>query len=97
MARRLIAMVVKEKDGGEVRGLLKRHEVLDRCQIRLPDGEVLVRILLDAEQGEAVLDLLDRRYTGEAAIGLYDTSVAIIIGATLLAALIALVVLLPKT
>lgn len=66
MALRLIEMVLQEKDGGEVRALLKEHEVLEHRQIRLPDGEVLVRILLDAEQSEAVLDLLDKRYTGEA-------------------------------
>ena len=30
-------------------------------QIQLSDGEVLVRILLDAEQSEAVLDLLEKR------------------------------------
>ena len=66
MALRLIEMVLKEKDGGEVRELLKEHEVLELRQIRLPDGEVLVRILLDAEQSETVLDLLDKPYTGEA-------------------------------
>jgi uncharacterized hydrophobic protein (TIGR00341 family) len=66
MALRLIELVLQEKDRGEVRELLKEHEVLEHRQIRLPDGEVLVRILLDAEQSEAVLDLLDKRYTGEA-------------------------------
>ena len=65
MALRLIEMVLKEKDSGEVRELLKEHKVLEHRQIRLPDGEVLVRILLDAEQIEAVLDLLENRYTAE--------------------------------
>jgi uncharacterized hydrophobic protein (TIGR00341 family) len=64
MALRLIEMVLPEKDGGEVRELLKEHKVLDHRQVRLPDGEVLVRILLDAEQIEAVLDLLEKRYAG---------------------------------
>lgn len=68
MALRMIEMVLPEKDGGEVRDLLKEHKVLDHRQVRLPDGEVLVRILLDAEQSEAVLDLLDKRYTGEEGI-----------------------------
>jgi hypothetical protein len=31
----------------------------------LSDGEILVRILLEAEQTEAVLDLLEKRYTGK--------------------------------
>ncbi len=64
MALRLIEMVLPEKDGGEVRELLKEHTVLEHRQIRLSDGEVLVRILLDAEQSESVLDLLEKRYTG---------------------------------
>lgn len=65
MALRLIEMVVQEKDGEEVRELLKEHKVLDHRHLRLPDGEVLVRILLDAEQSEAVLDLLGERYAGK--------------------------------
>jgi uncharacterized hydrophobic protein (TIGR00341 family) len=65
MALRLIEMVLKEENGAEVRELLKEHKVLEHRQVRLPDGEVLVRILLDAEQNEAVLDLLEHRFTGE--------------------------------
>lgn len=65
MALRLIEMVLKEENGAEVRELLKEHKVLEHRQIRLPDGEVLIRILLDAEQIEAVLDLLEKRYTSE--------------------------------
>ncbi|MGD0652901.1 MAG: TIGR00341 family protein [Thermoguttaceae bacterium] len=64
MALRLIEMVLPEKDGGKVRELLKEHKVLEHRQVRLPDGEVLVRILLDAEQSEAVLDLLEKQYAG---------------------------------
>jgi uncharacterized hydrophobic protein (TIGR00341 family) len=64
MALRLIEMVLQQKDGREVRELLKEHKVLEHRQVRLPDGEVLVRILLDAERSEAVLDLLEKRYTG---------------------------------
>jgi uncharacterized hydrophobic protein (TIGR00341 family) len=64
MALRLIEMVLPERDGTEVRELLKEHKVLEHRQIRLPDGEVLVRILLDAERNEAVLDLLEKRYAG---------------------------------
>lgn len=66
MALRLIEMVVQEKDSAELRELLKEHQVLEHRQLRLHDGEVLVRILLDAELNEAVLDLLEKRYTGEA-------------------------------
>ncbi|MCK9187867.1 hypothetical protein [Acidithiobacillus sp.] len=50
MALRLIEMVLQEKDGAELRDLLKEHQVLEHQQLRLPDGEVLVRILLDAER-----------------------------------------------
>jgi uncharacterized hydrophobic protein (TIGR00341 family) len=64
MALRLIEMVLKEKDGGEVRELLKEHKVLEHRQVQLSGGEVLVRILLDAEQCEAVLDLLETQYAG---------------------------------
>jgi uncharacterized hydrophobic protein (TIGR00341 family) len=63
MALRLIEMVLREKDGKELGELLKKHKVLEHRQIRLLDGEVLVRILLDVEQCEAVLDLLKERYT----------------------------------
>jgi len=65
MALRLIEMVLGEKDGVEVRELLKEHTVLEHRQVRLPDGEVLVRILLDAEQSEAVLNVLEKRYAGQ--------------------------------
>lgn len=65
MALRLIEMVLREKDGPEIRELLKEHKVLEHRQLCLPDGEVLVRILLDASQTEAVLDLLEKRYIGE--------------------------------
>lgn len=65
MALRLIEMVVQEKDGEEIRELLKEHKVLEHRHLRLPDGEVLVRILLEADQSEAVLDLLGERYAGK--------------------------------
>jgi len=65
MALRLIEMVLKETDGGEVRELLKDYNVLEHRQIRLPDGEVRVRIHLDAEQIEAALGLLENQYTRE--------------------------------
>ena len=64
MALRLIEMVLQEKDGADVRALLNECKVLEHRQIRLADGEVLVRILLDAEQSETVLDLLEKRYSG---------------------------------
>jgi uncharacterized hydrophobic protein (TIGR00341 family) len=65
MALRLIEMVLQERDGEVVRELLKEHQVLEHRQIRLPDGAVLVRILLDAEKSEAVLDALEKVYAGE--------------------------------
>ena len=63
MALRLIEMVLQEEDGAGVRALLKDCKVLENRQIRLADGEVLVRILLDAEQSETVLDLLEKHYS----------------------------------
>jgi hypothetical protein len=63
MALRLLEMVLQEKDGADVRALLNECKVLEHRQIRLGDGEVLVRILLDAEQSETVMDLLEKRYS----------------------------------
>jgi len=60
MALRLIEMVLPEKDDAEIRDLLAESQVLEYRQVRLADGEVLVRILLDAKQTEAVLDLLEK-------------------------------------
>ncbi|KAF0101474.1 MAG: hypothetical protein FD187_1974 [bacterium] len=65
MALRLIEMVVKEKGAEEIRELLKEHKVLDYRHLRLSDGDVLVRILLEAEQNEAVLDRLCERHVGK--------------------------------
>lgn len=65
MALRLLELVLKEKDSGEIRELLKDCKVLEHRHIRLSDEEVLVRILLDAEQSETVLDLLDEHYVGK--------------------------------
>jgi uncharacterized hydrophobic protein (TIGR00341 family) len=65
MALRLLEMVLQKKDGADVRELLNKCKVLEYRQIQLVDGEVLVRILVDAEQSEAVLDLLDKRFTGD--------------------------------
>ena len=61
MALRLLEMVLQEKDGAGVRELLNECKVLEHRQIRLADGEILVRILLDAEQSETVMDLLEKR------------------------------------
>ncbi len=65
MALRLIEMVLPEKDGADLRKLLDEHQMLEHRQIRLPDGEVLVRILVEAERSEAVLDALEERYSGK--------------------------------
>ena len=62
MALRLIEMVVREEDGEDIRALLKEQHLLEHRQLRLPDAELLIRILLDAEQSEAVLDLLTEQY-----------------------------------
>lgn len=65
MALRLIERVVPAQDGEQVFDLLKDHKLHEHRQIRLSDGEMLVRILLDAKQDETVLDLLGERYAGK--------------------------------
>ncbi len=65
MPLRLIEMVLREKDGGEIGDLLKEHAVVEHREIRLADGEVLLRILLQGDKSEAVLDLLEKRYASQ--------------------------------
>ncbi len=65
MALRMIEMVLPQEEGEELRALLKDRKMLEHRQLRLEDGEVLVRLLVDAEQSEAVLDLLEQRHAGE--------------------------------
>lgn len=62
MALRLIEMVLSEKEGEEIHNLIKEYKLIEHKQIKLPEGKVLVRILLDAQQNEAVLDRLEERY-----------------------------------
>lgn len=64
MALRMLEMVLKEKDSADVLALLAECNVLEHRHIHLAEGEVLVRILMDAEQSEPVMDLLEQRYTG---------------------------------
>lgn len=64
MALRLIEMVLPQKKGEEVSELLKDCKMLEYQQLPLSEGEVLVRILLDAELSEGVLDLLEKHYAG---------------------------------
>jgi uncharacterized hydrophobic protein (TIGR00341 family) len=65
MALRLIEMMLLEKDADEVRERLKEHKVLEYRHIRLPHGEILVRILLEAEESESVLDSLEKQCVAE--------------------------------
>jgi uncharacterized hydrophobic protein (TIGR00341 family) len=65
MPLRLIEMVVPGSEAGELQKLLAEQSVLDLRQIGFGEGEVLVRILLEAEKSEAVLDILDKKYTSE--------------------------------
>lgn len=65
MALRLIEMMVKEKDSDGIRELLKEKKLLEYRKIQLQEGEVLLRILLDAEQSEIVMDLLEKQYPAE--------------------------------
>ncbi len=65
MALRLIEMVVQEEEGKKIRELLKNHTLLEHKQVRLPDGEMLVRILLEAEKSEEVLDLIENQFPGK--------------------------------
>lgn len=62
MALRLIEMVLPETESEKIQELLKEHKLLEHQHIRLPDGKILMRIVLAAEQSEAVLDLLEEQY-----------------------------------
>lgn len=63
MTLRLIEMVVPEPAGDELQKLLDEQSVLELRQIDFGEGEVLVRILLEAETSEAVLDILEKQYS----------------------------------
>jgi len=65
MGLQLIEMVLREKDGAEVRELIKERKVLEYSEVGLSDGEVLVRILVEAEETEAILDILEKQYVQE--------------------------------
>lgn len=62
MTLRLIEMVVPESAGEKLQALLADQSVLDLKQVPLREGEMLVRILLEAEKSEAVLDILEKQY-----------------------------------
>lgn len=62
MTLRLIEMVVPGPEAGELQKLLAEQSVLELKQIGFGEGEVLVRVLLEAEKSEAVLDILEKRY-----------------------------------
>lgn len=55
-------MIVKEKESQKLPSLLEGQKILEQRQVQLKDGEMLVRILLDAEQTDAVLDLLHEQF-----------------------------------
>ena len=65
MTLRLIEMVVPGSEAGELQKLLAEQSVLELKQIGFGEGEVLVRILLEAEKSEGVLDILEKQYDGK--------------------------------
>jgi uncharacterized hydrophobic protein (TIGR00341 family) len=65
MALRLIELILRPRQGKELRVLLKDMEVVECQEIRLSKQEVLLRILLDAEQAEGVLDQLKKHFSFE--------------------------------
>lgn len=65
MALRLIEMVLPEQAAEEAQRLRAEQPVLEWRQLGLRNGEVLVRILLEAEQCEAVLDILEKQWVGK--------------------------------
>jgi uncharacterized hydrophobic protein (TIGR00341 family) len=65
MTLRLIEMVIPEHTSEELRQLFVGQPALELRQIGLSNGEVMVRILLEAEKSEAVLDLLENKYAGQ--------------------------------
>lgn len=62
MTLRLIEMVVPKPADDELQTLLAEQSILELRQISVSEGEVLVRILLEAEKSEAVLDILENKY-----------------------------------
>lgn len=62
MTLRLIEMIIPESGADELQALLVEQSILELRQIGLREGEVLVRILLEAEKSEAVLDILEKQY-----------------------------------
>jgi uncharacterized hydrophobic protein (TIGR00341 family) len=65
MAYRLIvATIPMEKSTEKVNELLKRYEVLSMWRIDLPEGQLLLNILIRREKTEAIMNLLQKRFAG---------------------------------
>lgn len=62
MALRLIEMVLKQKESDEVQKFVNEFKAIEHRLIKLENGEVLMRILLDEEQSETIVDFLEKRY-----------------------------------
>ena len=62
MTLRLIEMIVPSSEAEEIQQLLADLSLLEIKQVGFGEGEVLVRILLEAEKSEAVLDILEKQY-----------------------------------
>lgn len=60
MALRLIEIILPDIKVKDLREILKEHNVIEHGSLRLLNGDVLVRVLLDAKQDEAILDVLER-------------------------------------
>lgn len=64
MTLRLIELILPKSDDEELKELLAEQSILELRQIGLGDGEVLVRILLEADKSETVLDILEKNFSG---------------------------------
>jgi len=65
MALRLVEVFLKDRHAGLLDDLLKSDVPAGRWTESLADGQMLVRLLIDAEQSEAILDSLEQGFSGE--------------------------------
>lgn len=65
MALRMIELILPEKKAENLSELLKERPIIERRQVKLPDEQFLVRIILDSEDSEEILDLLADHYASD--------------------------------
>lgn len=64
MAYRLIVAIIPQGTGGNVDELLQRFDVLSMWRMDMPDGQLILNILIRREKTEAILNILQKRFAG---------------------------------